>query len=77
MIPIDSCIFYLNLYLCCLILIWGQSSLGGDGLSCQRLSDNIDISANLIDGAQIAHTDLQTSGQEQSGERDLGLAIDH
>ena len=35
-------------------------------------SDNIDISASLIDGAQIAHTDLQTWG---GGRRDP--AIDH
>ena len=34
-------------------------------------SDNIDISASLIDGAQIAHTDLQTRGEER------GPAIDH
>ena len=31
-------------------------------------SDNIDISASLIDGAQIAHTDLQTWGGEILGQ---------
>ena len=35
----------------------------------QGPSDNIDISANLIDGAQIAHTDLS----HQLGRRDLEI----
>ena len=34
-------------------------------------SDNIDISASLIDGAQIAHTDLQTWGGEIPGQPEI------